>query len=208
MDYKKFQEYEQRALSTVYEEGRDSFHNEIIPVLAKKYLAQLQIDINAKILDIGCGPGQFLHTAQQLGYNNITGVTLSPEDLQACQDQNFDTLAADMSDLPLDDGTVDFIWCRHALEHSPYPLFTLFEFARVLRNRAQVYVEVPAPDNERVMLGEYNPNHYSVLGENMWTALFMKTGFDIVSTEGYAIDIPQLGRLWKEKSYIFVIQKK
>jgi SAM-dependent methyltransferase len=208
MDYKKFQEYQQRALSTVYEEGRDSFHNELIPVLAKKYLAQLQINAHAKILDIGCGPGQFLHTARQLGYNNTIGVTLSPEDLQACQDQNFDTLSADMSDLPLDDGLVDFIWCRHALEHSPYPLFTLFEFARVLRDQAQVYVEVPAPDNERVMLGEYNPNHYSVLGEKMWTALFMKAGFDIVSTEGYAIDIPQLGRIWKEKSYIFVIQKK
>jgi hypothetical protein len=94
------------------------------------------------------------------------------------------------------------------LEHSPYPLFTLFEFARVLRDQARVYVEVPAPDNERVMLGEYNPNHYSVLGENMWTSLFMKTGFDVISTEGYAIEIPQLGRTWKEKSYIFVIQKK
>lgn len=208
MDYKKFQEYQQRALSTVYEEGQDSFHNDIIPVLAEKYLTQLQIHTGAKILDIGCGPGQFLHTARHLGYNNTTGVTLSPEDLQACQDQNFATLSADMSDLPVENDSVDFIWCRHALEHSPYPLFTLFEFARVLRDHAQVYVEVPAPDNERVMLGEYNPNHYSVLGENMWTALFMKAGFDIVSTQGYAIDIPQLGRLWREKSYIFVIQKK
>ena len=208
MEYKKFQEYQQRALSTVYEEGQDSFHNDLIPVLAEKYLAQLQIGTDAKILDIGCGSGQFLHTARRLGYSNTTGVTLSPEDLQACQSQQFDTLSADMSDLPLEDGSVDFIWCRHALEHSPYPLFTLFEFARVLGDQAQVYVEVPAPDNERVMLGEYNPNHYSVLGENMWTALFMKTGFDVVSTQGYAIDISQLGKIWKEKSYIFVIRKK
>ena len=207
MDYKKFQEYEQRALSTVYEEGQDSFHNEIIPALAQKYLAQLQVEPNATILDIGCGPGQFLQTAKHLGYTNATGVTLSPEDLQACQEQNFATLSADMSDLPVADATVDFVWCRHALEHSPYPLFTLFEFARVLKPRGLIYVEVPAPDNERVMLGEYNPNHYSILGENMWTALFMKAGFEIISTEGYAIDIPQLGRLWKEKSFIFVIKK-
>jgi SAM-dependent methyltransferase len=207
MDYKKFQEYEQRALSTVYEEGRDSFHNDLIPVLATTYLAKLEIDKNACILDIGCGPGQFMQSAAALGYTNTLGVTLSPEDLQACQDQNFETLSTDMSDLPLEDASVDFIWCRHALEHSPYPLFTLFEFARVLKCNCKMYVEVPAPDNERVMLGEYNPNHYSVLGENMWTALFMKAGFEILSTEGYSIDISQLGRVWKEKSYIFGVKK-
>ena len=208
MDYKKFQEYEQRALSTVYEEGRDSFHNEIIPTLATTYLAKLAVDKTARILDIGCGPGQFLQTAKSLGYTNTVGVTLSPEDLQACEDQQFETLSSDMSDLPLQDSSIDFIWCRHALEHSPYPLFTLFEFARVLKSDCKIYIEVPAPENERVMLGEYNPNHYSIMGENMWTALFMKVGFDIVSTESYAVDIPQLGRIWKEKSYIFVIQKK
>lgn len=207
MDYNKFQQYQQRALSTVYEEGRDSFHNDLIPVLATTYLAKFGIDKTARILDIGCGPGQFLQTAQTLGYTNTMGVTLSPEDLQACQDQNFDTLSADMSDLPLEDATVDFIWCRHALEHSPYPLFTLFEFARVLKPGCKIYIEVPAPDNERVMLGEYNPNHYSILGENMWTALFMKAGFEILSTEGYSVDIDQLGRTWKEKSYIFGIKK-
>ena len=207
MNYKKFQEYEQRALSTVYEEGEDSFHNDLIPVLANTYLTKLDIDKNARILDIGCGPGQFMRTATALGYTNIVGVTLSPEDLRTCQNQHFETLCSDMSDLPLEDNSVDFIWCRHALEHSPYPLFTLFEFFRILRPDCKMYVEVPAPDNERVMLGEYNPNHYSVLGENMWAALLMKAGFEVLSTEGYSIDIPQLGRVWKEKSYIFGVKK-
>ena len=78
MEYKKFQEYQQRALSTVYEEGQDSFHNDLIPVLAEKYLAQLQIGTDAKILDIGCGSGQFLHTARRLGYSNTTGVSPAP----------------------------------------------------------------------------------------------------------------------------------
>ena len=207
MDYKKFQQYEQRALSTVYEEGGDSFHNHIIPVLVEKYLAQLELPRHAHILDIGCGPGQFMQTAKQLGYRNTVGVSLSPKDLQSCKDQGFDTVEADMSDLPIKDATVDFIWCRHALEHSPYPLFTLFEFHRILKTDALVYIEVPAPDNERVLLGEYNPNHYSILGENMWTALFMKAGFEIVSTEGYSIDINQLDKIWKERSYIFVIKR-
>jgi hypothetical protein len=26
-----------------------------------------------------------------------------------------------MSDLPLANGNIDFIWCRHAIEHSPLP---------------------------------------------------------------------------------------
>lgn len=34
---------------------------------------------DAPILDIGCGAGQFLHWLEQLGYTNLIGVDLSPE---------------------------------------------------------------------------------------------------------------------------------
>ena len=207
MDYKKFQQYEQRALSTVYEEG-DTFHNDIIPVLTKKYLSALNVPTDAKILDIGCGPGQFLQTARDLGYVDVTGVTLSAEDLLACEQLSFKTIKSDMSDLPVDDASVDFIWCRQALEHSPYPLFTLFEFHRVLKPNGQLYVEVPAPDNERIMLGEYNANHYSILGQNMWLSLFVKSGFTVTISESYGLDIDQMGKIWKEKSFVFGLTVK
>jgi SAM-dependent methyltransferase len=46
---------------------------------------------------------------------------------------------SDMWDLPFEDGSVDEIWCSHALEHVPMAkvIETLKEFARVLRPGAQ-----------------------------------------------------------------------
>ena len=110
-----------------------------------------------------------------------------------------------MSDIWIKDATVDLIWCRHCLEHSVYPLFTLYEFHRLLRNGGQVYVEVPAPDCDRKH--EFNPNHYSVMGAQMWGALFQKAGFTITQANEQNLELFDNGVKATEKNYMFVIQK-
>ena len=92
MDYKKFQAYQSRAMATVYEEGEDSFHNNIVVALAEKYLVQLQISKISYILDIGCGSGAFIETAKNIGYANVTGVTLSSQDAESCKSKGFKTI--------------------------------------------------------------------------------------------------------------------
>ena len=208
MDYNKFTEYERRALSTVYPEGHGGFHDTLIPELVNRFLPEFKLDINARMADIGCGTGKFMSTVRDLGFNNCIGVTLSQEDVDACTAQGLACVSASMSDLPFLDEGLDFIWCRHALEHSPYPLFTLYEFHRVLRPGGTMYIEVPAPNNERAHVHEYNPNHYSILGERMWTALFQKAGFTVDTTGDYSIDLPIDGRIYeKEASYLFGLSK-
>ena len=105
------------------------------------------------------------------------GITLGG-DVAVCRDQGFDVTEMDMSDLDFEDGSFDFIWCRHALEHSIFPMFTLSEFNRLLTAGGGVYVEVPAP--ETTAKHESNPNHYSVMGKTMWQHLFTRAGFEQV----------------------------
>ena len=66
-------------------------------------------------------------------YTNVTGVTLSPEDIKLCESKGHTIKAYDLSFIPQKDGwydeSVDFIFLRHALEHSPYPIFQLGEKA-------------------------------------------------------------------------------
>jgi 2-polyprenyl-3-methyl-5-hydroxy-6-metoxy-1,4-benzoquinol methylase len=121
MNFEKFQRYEQQALSTVYSEVPGGFHDQIIPEFAQRFLPTFDLPSNACIIDIGCGAGLFAQAAHKLGYSDVTGVTLSPDDVAACESAGLKIKHADMSDLPWADGSVDFIWCRHALEHSPYP---------------------------------------------------------------------------------------
>ena len=42
-------------------------------------------DINAPILDIGCGAGHFLFYLKKIGYKNFTGIDLSPDNIEHCK---------------------------------------------------------------------------------------------------------------------------
>lgn len=207
MNIKKFREYEKRAYSTVYSEGEKTYHDNIIVELAEQFLPEMKIPKKGLILDIGCGSGTFLSAAKKKGWKNTIGVTLSKDDIAFCEKKKFKTLESSMSDLDIEDNTADLIWCRHALEHSPYPLFTLYEFHRVLKESAHLWIEVPCPDNERAFMHEFNPNHYSIMGQRMWEGLFEKAGFNIQSSYIYDVDVPLVTGTVNEKSYIFVLQR-
>ena len=150
---------------------------------------------DSKILDLGCGPGYFLDEMKERGYEDVLGITLSPGDIKICKEKGHKTAGYDLSFLPQKDGyhdeSVDFIFLRHALEHSPYPIFSLMEYNRILKQGSKIYIEVPAPDNDRKH--EFNLNHYSILGHEQLQALLQRTGFEIESFDNLEFDlqIPQ-----------------
>lgn len=165
----------------IYDEGDSQFHKELTTQVAKTYIDPLNLAKDAKIIDLGCGPGYFLDEMKEREYTNVTGVTLSPGDISLCEGKGHRIAKYDLSFLPQKDGyhdeSVDFIFLRHALEHSPYPIFSLMEYNRVLKQGSKIYIEVPAPDCERKH--EWNLNHYSILGEQQLLALLNRTGFDV-----------------------------
>lgn len=207
MQADKFNRYKDLALATVYSEPEEgNFHSQLIPQMVNHYIPLMNLDKKARILDIGCGQGLFIQEMAKLGYDDCTGVTLSPEDASACQNKAMDVVNADFSDLGFSaDGSVDLIWCRHALEHSPYPLFTLFEFNRALKKGGKVYVEVPAPDCERCH--EFNDNHYSILGLNMWVSLFNKAGLRPELVDKFEFKLQADGKDVPESYLIFILEK-
>lgn len=175
----------------IYDEGTSPMHDQLTRDLTEKYVMPLNLPKDAKILDLGCGPGYFLDFMKEKGYTDVIGVTLSPGDIQLCENKGHTIKKYDLSFLPQKDGyydeSVDFIYLRHALEHSPYPIFSLMEYNRVLKQGSKMYIEVPAPDCERKH--EYNLNHYSILGETQLHALLVRTGFDINVFEKLEFDI-------------------
>lgn len=175
----------------IYDEGESAFHRELTTKMIKEYIEPLNLPKNAKILDMGCGPGFFLNDMKELGYTDLTGVTLSPGDQEICKKNGHKVAAYDLSNLPVKDGyideSIDFIFCRHALEHSPYPIFTLIEYNRVLRQGGKIYIEVPQPDCDR--RHEWNLNHYSIFGANQLAALLQRTGFNIDTFNNFEFDL-------------------
>lgn len=175
----------------IYDEGESGFHKDLTAQMVKNYIDPLNLPKDATILDLGCGPGYFLDEMKSRDYTNVTGVTLSPGDIKTCESKGHTVKKYDLSFLPQSDGyddeSVDFIFLRHALEHSPYPIISLIEYNRVLKQGSKIYIEVPAPDCERNH--EWNLNHYSILGANQLNALLHRCGFNVDTFQTIEFDL-------------------
>lgn len=207
--------YEWLVNCHIYDEGDSQFHQQLTTQVVKQYIDPLDLPKDAKILDLGCGPGYFLDEMSTRGYTDVTGVTLSPGDITLCESKGHKIKQYDLSFLPQKDGyydeSVDFIFLRHALEHSPFPIFSLVEYNRILKQHGKIYIEVPAPDCERQH--EYNLNHYSILGHAQLAALLARTGFDVNSFNNLEFDlmIPDAtgeAKPVREKFYCIVATKQ
>lgn len=183
--------YEWLVNNHVYDEGESGFHKDITTKMVQDYIDPLNLPKDAHILDLGCGPGYFLDEMKTRGYTNTVGVTLSAGDIKLCQGKGHTIKKYDLSFLPVQDGyideSVDFIFLRHALEHSPFPIFSLMEYNRVLKQGAKIYIELPQPDCDR--RHEWNLNHYSIFGASQLAALLHRTGFDIDKFNNFEFDL-------------------
>lgn len=201
----------------LYDEGDSEMHQQITKQVVETYVDPLNLAKNAKILDLGCGPGYFLDLMKQRGFTELVGVTLSPNDIKLCEEKGHTIKKYDLSFLPQKDGyydeSVDFIFLRHALEHSPFPIFTLMEYNRVLKQNGHLYIEVPCPGTERKH--EYNINHYSILGDYQLAALLERTGFGIIKfdTIEFDIEVPkdvagtEENQIFREKYFCVLVNK-
>jgi SAM-dependent methyltransferase len=207
LDLVKLRFYYEHVLTQVYSEGISPAHRHITKDVISKFVEPMKLKADAKILDLGCGPGYFLEDMRQRGYTNLTGITLSPDDFETCQSQQLPVRMTDFNFLQEADESVDLLFCRHGIEHSPFPFITLLEFNRVLRPGGKLYIEVPQPDNERPH--EHNQNHYSVFGRTMWLSLLQRTGFDV---EWYDYQMPLKfqddSETWTEKFFVFVCTRR
>ena len=201
----------------IYDEGDSKMHAGLTTKVVEQYVDPLNLAKDAIILDLGCGPGYFLDEMKKREYTNLIGVSLSPGDVKICEEKGHKVKKYDLSFLPQKDGyydeSVDFIFLRHALEHSPYPVFSLMEYNRVLKQGSKIYIEVPAPGCDRKH--EFNPNHYSIFGQDQLIALLLRTGFkiDVFQAIEFSVGVPDVNNTdgslkeFQEKYYCIVATK-
>jgi len=173
-----------RLAGDVYAEPSREPHLSLTRTVIEQLHRDGLIRAGQRVLDIGCGQGLALEHFARLGLPAV-GITLGP-DYEVCRAKGLDVREMDQSFMDFEDSAFDVLWCRHILEHSIAPFFTLTEYARMLKPGGLAYVEVPAPDTP--VHHETNPNHYSVLPRSSWLSLFERAGFRTETGLEHVID--------------------
>ncbi len=198
-NYSRFDEFITTISKSVYPETLVEPHATITRNTISVLFNENIISSESIILDVGCGQGFALECFRTGGAKAI-GITLG-EDVDICLEKGYDVRRMDQNFMDFPDCHFDFLWCRHVLEHSLAPFFTLSEYHRILKPNSFAYVEVPAPDTDAHH--ENNPNHYSVLTLSSWKSLFERVHLDIERSFEYNFK-SQIG---KDLYYGFILKK-
>jgi len=138
-----------------------------------------------KILDIGCGDGYILNQIRNnYGNTNLSGISVCRDDISLAKKMHGTKVKfGDMHAIPEQNKSIDTVIARHCLEHSPMPLFALFEMHRIMKAGKGVLV---------VVLPAYTPywvqyrGHFHCMPKDNWVKLFEEAGFEVLSEEtGY-----------------------
>ncbi|NPV45844.1 MAG: class I SAM-dependent methyltransferase [Armatimonadetes bacterium] len=96
----------------------------------------------ARFLDVGCGAGERLELARDLGWETW-GVDLGEAAVRDAARRGHRTAVASAEALPFGDAIFDYLNLSHVLEHLYEPLEALRECSRLLRPEGVVQITVP-----------------------------------------------------------------
>lgn len=101
----------------------------------------------AKILDIGCGKGEFLSAAKQRGWE-VFGLESSSEFAKfASANYDLNINSASLEDAGYPDNFFEVVVLNMVLEHIDNPKDLIIEINRILKNKGLLFIEVPNMDS-------------------------------------------------------------
>lgn len=96
-----------------------------------------------RILDVGCGKGEFLANMRNLGWE-VVGVEPDPKAVNLARKQyDLDTYQGTLEEAGFPEESFDVITMNHVIEHLPDPISTLRECHRVLRPGGSLVAVTP-----------------------------------------------------------------
>lgn len=120
------------------------------PNILLEMIGRVKIDYNSKILDIGCGAGNFLYSLNKIGFKNLVGV--DPYLRESTKEGDIEIYNKSIHELP-DNQKYDLIISNHSFEHISNQLGTLVKISKILSKNGTCLLRMPIKT-------EYIWNHY------------------------------------------------
>ncbi|MBI3944147.1 MAG: class I SAM-dependent methyltransferase [Chloroflexi bacterium] len=134
-----------------------------------------------RILDIGCGHGEFLQLLQSTGHQAV-GVDIDPAMVQTCLDHGLEVYHADVLEwLPQQEAPFDAIFSSNVMEHlPPDQVARIIQIAfEALRPGGILLIGVPNPESAIVQFYEFwrDPTHVRLYNRQLLEFFFRDAGF-------------------------------
>lgn len=169
-DYTHIDGYINKLYGDIYPQPQDAGHTALATKVINHWMSKLTTCHS--VLDVGCGEGfcQPMFEKWEVAY---TGIAMGDDVLNA-QNKGRNVSRMDFSFLDYPDNSFDLIFSRHSLEHSPMPLLTLMEWARV--SSSWLGLVLPAPE----WYTYKGLNHYSVMEHEQIENLLDVAGWNVI----------------------------
>ena len=136
----------------------------------------------SKLLDVGCGNGQFLVTARALGYQPI-GIEPDPNAVAAGRQNGLDIRPGLLPNPELAAGEFEHVTLNHVFEHLPWPREALDQIFELLAPKGRLWMS--QPNLLALGLQKFGPNwrgletprHLSLYGYETLSRLLSGAGF-------------------------------
>ncbi|MCT7972015.1 class I SAM-dependent methyltransferase [Laspinema olomoucense] len=131
---------------TLYEPINDSRLKSVLTSLKPLVKGQ-------KMLDVGCGEGQFVDVALRCGWD-ASGIELSDSAVAICQNFGLPVQKIDLFDQTLETNSFDLITLSEVIEHISHPAPFIARTAQLLKPEGLLYLTTPNFDSlDRRILG-------------------------------------------------------
>jgi SAM-dependent methyltransferase len=141
---------------------------------------------SGRLLDVGCGSGDFLLGMQERGWQ-VHGLDISPEAVALARQNGLDVFLGQLFEAPFEDHSFDLVTMWDVLEHLHDPAAYLAQLARLLKPGGRFVVTLPNPRSVdfrlfgQVWTGLDVPRHLYVFSRPVLSALLCRAGLKVAS---------------------------
>jgi 2-polyprenyl-3-methyl-5-hydroxy-6-metoxy-1,4-benzoquinol methylase len=193
--------------TSYYGENSEKFNPIVEKVLDRfrgrraKHLSRY-IQNKARILDVGCGNGRFLHYLLRFGNYELYGIELPGN--SACRAARIPHIKLKVGSLESTDfvpHTFDAITLFHVFEHLPNPMATLQTISKIIKPHGTLIMSFPNIDSiqSHLFKGKWlhldPPRHLFFLAPRDFVRVMQSYGFELISQRYASIEQNPFGMI-------------